>query len=280
MAIPILHNWKQYYDNPHEGLGSSYERIILNNKLLELHKRFGFNTVLEAPSFGFTGLSGINSVALAIQGCNVTLCDHDLERIELIRKTWTDLALDVEIKMLENYSKLPFENNQFDMSWNFSALWFTGSLFDFLYELTRITRKVIFICVPNRSGIGYLSQKYQGKEELKKYLNESHILPGNIRCNMRKLGWKLIDHNYIDCPPWPDIGMLKEDFLGKIGIHLPQKESVVKEMTILNYYKGIDPSFEDKMLSYAFLEKYAPAMWKKIWAHHRYFLFVPKAINE
>jgi hypothetical protein len=276
MAIPILHNWKKYYENHHEGLGSSYERIILNRKLLELQNKYGFNTVLEAPSFGFTGLSGINSIALAMHGCNVTICDHDEERIDLTRKIWSGLSLHLQIELLWNYSKLPFNDKQFEMSWNFSSLWFTESLFDFLYEMTRVTSKVIFLCVPNRSGIGYLSQKYQGREELEKYLNESHILPNNIRNIMKKLRWKLIDENYIDCPPWPDIGMLKEDFFRKIGIKPPNQKKAIQEMTILKYYAGQDPGFEDKMMSYALLEKYAPALWKKIWAHHRYFLFVPR----
>ncbi|HNX01273.1 MAG TPA: methyltransferase domain-containing protein [Candidatus Cloacimonadota bacterium] len=280
MAIPILHTWKQYYGNPHEGLGSSYERIILNRKLLQLQSKYKFSTVLEVPSFGFTGLSGINSVALAKKGCAVTLGDHDQERIDLIRKTWADLNLPLQIDYLEQYGKLPYADQQFEMSWNFSALWFAESLSDFLHELTRVTSRLILLCVPNRSGIGYLSQKYQGREELDKYLKECNILPDNILHEMDELGWKCIDRAYIDCPPWPDIGMLKEEFLGKIGIKIEKKEKEVQEVTILNYYKGLDPEFEDKMLSFSILENYAPVFWKRIWAHHRYFLFVPRVNHE
>ena len=60
------------------------------------------------------------------------------------------------------------------MSWNFSALWFVKDLKKFLYELTRVTDKVIFLSVPNRSGIGYLTQKYSGKKDMKKYLIEKN----------------------------------------------------------------------------------------------------------
>ncbi|MBT4332585.1 MAG: hypothetical protein HOD64_04840, partial [Candidatus Cloacimonetes bacterium] len=91
MAIPILKNWKRYFTNTDEGLGSSYERIILNNKLNQICKHFDISTVLEAPSFGFTGLSGINSVNLAKDGKQLTLLDNDESRITLIKKIWDDL---------------------------------------------------------------------------------------------------------------------------------------------------------------------------------------------
>ena len=33
MAVPIINDWVKYYTNPDEGLGSSYERIVLNQLL-------------------------------------------------------------------------------------------------------------------------------------------------------------------------------------------------------------------------------------------------------
>ncbi|MCD4651795.1 MAG: hypothetical protein K8S56_08435, partial [Candidatus Cloacimonetes bacterium] len=97
MAIPIINFWRRYFDNPDEGLGSSYERIILNNKLVELKKLFGIETVLEAPLFGFTGISGINSFQMAIEGASVTLLDHDEERAELIRQLWRKMEQEVSV---------------------------------------------------------------------------------------------------------------------------------------------------------------------------------------
>jgi hypothetical protein len=213
MAIPILKNWERYFTNNDEGLGSSYERIVLNNKLESICKHFNISSVLETPSFGFTGLSGINSIALAKNGKNITIVDNDEKRIELISKTWKKLSLPVKIEYSNKFSSLPFINNSFDLSWNFSALWFVDDLSIFLKELTRVTSQVILLSVPNRSGIGYISQKILGYKELKKYLKEENILPKNIKKEMKNNGWLLIDSNYIDCPPWPDIGMPKEKFL-------------------------------------------------------------------
>ncbi len=85
MAIPIINNWESYFHHPDEGMGSSYERVILNDILLEIVKRYQIDSVLESPAFGFTGLSGINLMELARQGIRISLEDHDASRLELIR---------------------------------------------------------------------------------------------------------------------------------------------------------------------------------------------------
>jgi len=145
----------------------------------------------------------------------------------------------------------------------------------FLTELTRVTSKVIFINVPNRAGIGFLSQKFLGKDELKTLLKEENIFPENIKRIMRKLNWQLIDSDFIDCPPWPDIGMSKENFLKIFGLDWLINNKEQKPISIINYYRGIDPDFEQQMMKYYWFEKTVPNFVKRFWAHHRYFLFIP-----
>jgi len=275
MAIPILKNWKTYFNNSDEGLGSSYERIILNNKLVILCKHFQIKKVLEVPSFGFTGLSGINSVLLAQQGIDITLMDNNESRMEMVKEIWNELNLSVNIEYSSNFNELPFENNAFDMSWNFSALWFVKDISDFLAELSRVTAKAIFICVPNRTGLGYIFQKMQSKEELKTQLKEENIIPNNFIRELKKLGWMLIDNKFIDCPLWPDIGMPKEKFLKIFGLHKLLKKKKQKPISIMNYYSGINPQFPKEMMKYYWFEKKAPSFIKFFWAHHKYFLFIP-----
>ncbi|MBT3168618.1 MAG: methyltransferase domain-containing protein [Candidatus Cloacimonetes bacterium] len=276
MAIPILKTWKNYFSNYDEGLGSSYERIILNNKIVEICAKFRVKSVLEAPSFGFTGLSGINSLQLAKSGCEITLFDHDKERIELIKSIWNEVNYPLKIEFSKNYNSLPFTDNHFDFSWNFSALWFVDNLQKFLSELTRTTEKAILICVPNRTGIGYLSQKFLGKQDLKKLLKEKNILPKNIQNEMHKLNWELVETNYIDVPWWPDIGMPKDKFAKILKLDWLLKKEKRKPISIMDFYKNKDNEFPEKMMKHFWFEKFAPKIIKKIWAHHKYFLFVPK----
>jgi hypothetical protein len=281
MAIPILHSWPRYFTDPDEGLGSSYERIILNDLLHRVCAHYPVQNLLEAPSFGFTGLSGINSMHLAKQGKEVTLVDHDAQRVASIEALWRSLPLPLSAHRLDDYSSLPFADDQFDLSWNFSALWFTCDLEAFLAELSRVTNRVILLCVPNRSGLGYISQALLGHEELKRELNEDHIKPQVFVPIMKKLGWKLMHWNYIDCPPWPDIGMPKEKFLKIFGLQwiLPSQENN-QPLSIMNYYRDEQPAFPEEMRQHAWFERRAPGFMKHFWAHHRYYLFEPGSCDE
>lgn len=279
MAIPILKIWKNYFvEDRNEGLGSSYERVVLNLKLEEIRKHYTIQSALEVPIFGFTGLSGINSMGLAKKHVSMHLIDNDRERLDLIQDVWNEANVTADFICQEKFEHLPFADTSIDFAWNFSAMWFLEDMETFLKELTRVISKVILICVPNRSGFGYLSQKYISGADLRKLLREDFIIPHNIITSLQKLGWKLIDGNYIDCPPWPDIGMAKEDFL-----KLMRMEWLLRFFnkgggepafySIMDYYMGKNPNFEQEMLKYAWVEKYGPRFVKYFWAHHKYFLF-------
>ncbi len=279
MAIPILHFWEKYYENPDEGLGSTYERFIINRILFKTVKHFKIKTVLEAPSFGFTGMSGINSMGMAQKDCQITLLDHHQKRLDYIQKTWKSMGYPLQNIYTEDYSRLDFADNAFDMSWNFSAMWFVSDLSLFLKELDRVSKKVILIMVPNQTGIGYLQQKYFGQDDLKKYLNEEFINVKQIKKEMHNLKWKLLSHEFLDCPLWPDIGMSKEDFLKKMKLSFllpgPDKNIQNKEpVSILDYYSGKKADMPQDFKKYEFFETHAPVSFKRIWAHHQYLLFV------
>lgn len=275
MAIPILETWKRYFlENPDEGLGSSYERVVINLKFDELIKKYDLKSCLETPSFGFTGISGINSMWLSHQGLDVKIIDNDKERINLIKQVWDEIQLPVELIYQDNLDTIPLKDKSIDFAWNYSALWFIDDLEKYLNELNRTVSKVIMLCVPNRSGLGYLSQKYLTGVKLRNFLNEDNIIPKNFIPILNNLGWKLVDHNYFDCPPWPDIGMGKEELLGKIGLgKLVGDPKQKTPINILNHYKGIDDNFKDNMLSLMWLEKIAPNFIKFFWAHHKFYIF-------
>lgn len=279
MAIPIIKKWQEYYQNPHEGLGSSYERVVLNNLLERLQKQGDFKTALEAPCFGFTGITGINLVRLSQMGCEVHLEDHSHQRCEYIRNTWADLALPVNVRYNEDYQTLDFADKSIDFGFNFSAMWFVESLPQFIRELCRVVQKQILICVPNQTGIGFKGQLKEYSPEAFPMLHPQHIDKQTIVYLMKKSGWHLIEQAYIDCPPWPDIGMNKEDYF-QILSKTPSKEvkqssSGVspKTLNILPYYKGEDRNFAKRMMRFYPFEAIVPDCFKRVWAHHYYLLF-------
>lgn len=280
MAIPIINDWEKFFSNPYEGLGSSYERIILNDLLFQTVNNYNVHKVLESPSFGFTGISGINLLNLAELGLDITLEDNDLHRLKLIENLWNKLGYKVNLVYNPEFIKLDYPDKSFDMSFSFSALWFVSDLANFLKELSRVTAQVIFISVPNRDGIGFKLQMKDYSPEKYPQIKLSYIDPSSIIYILKKINWNLVDSGYFDCPPWPDIGMTKEELLKKWFPHFPFskifKEQPDKEpFSILDYYSGKDPDFAERMHRYQWLEKTAPDSFKRVWAHHYYMIFAP-----
>ncbi len=285
MAIPIIHDWEKYFTDPDEGLGSSYERVVINRVIRALVEKYQVSSILETPSFGFTGLSGINLMNEAMEGREITLEDHDPERLRQIRQIWEGAGYSLKANLNEDYCELHYPDASFDMAYNFSAMWFVRDIRAFIAELTRVTSKVIMISVPNRDGIGFKMQMKDYDREKYPELEPGYIDPGTIRLLMRKAGWDEVRHGYFDCPPWPDIGMSKEDFLEKtLGIKLAKKEpeesqdpDQVRPLTIMDYFTGETPDFEARMMRFYFLEKVAPVWFKRMWAHHYFMVFTPHA---
>ena len=281
MAIAIMKSWQTYFDvDRDEGLGSSYERVVLNQRLDAIRQQFAVRTVLEAPTFGFTGLSGINSMSLAQKGVEVSLLDHHHDRAKRIREVWAEVGLPVNMGVVDNYCHLPFQSQAFDMSWNFAAMWFVGNLDQFLSELVRLTSKVIVIGVPNTSGLGYWIERLSSGIDIGSAVHEQYILPKHIARSMERHGWRLTEYTFFDAPPWPDIGMKKEAFLRVLGLGFLARRKEAsppsQPLTIMDHYAGRDPSFERNMLRYYWWERIAPRPVKLFWAHHRILRFEPQ----
>ncbi|MEN6445167.1 MAG: methyltransferase domain-containing protein [Candidatus Cloacimonas sp.] len=275
MAVPIINDWAKYFDNPDEGLGSSYERIVLNILLSEICENLNIQTALETPCFGFTGISGINLVNLARQGIKVSLEDHNLERIQKISELWQDLRLHTDIEYNADYRKLNYPDKHFDLGFNFSAMWFVSDLKDFIAEFCRVCQKAILICVPNQDGIGFKMQIKDYSPAKYPFLHPAFLDIATIKYLMKQNRWTLQKENYIDCPPWPDIGMKKELFFSRLTGKKELTEKEKEPISILSYYQEEDEDFVSRMLSYGWLEKKASRSFKKYWAHHYYMLFSP-----
>ena len=260
-------------------MGTTYERYILHRLFENIRKKYAINNILEVPSFGMTGISGINSMWWALNGVEVTVVDDNEIRAKAIQDTWQEARLRANVVYLpQNEYVLPFENKTFDLSWNFAALWHVQKIDLLLKEMKRNTKKVILICVPNRENIGYLMLAAERK---KKSLFADNIKPRIIKNIMSNLKWRLAEDGYFDVPPWPDIAMKKEELLEKIGLSWLARRyqrAEAKRWCILDYYNGKNEGLEKDIMKYSYLED-LPQPIKRMWAHHRYFLFTPDISN-
>ncbi len=272
----ILNHWPDYFRDRNEGLGTTYERFVLHRHFERLKAEFGITSVLECPSFGMTGVSGINSMWWAARGVRVTVVDHDAGRRISIEQVWREVGLPVETVLCDaRYDALPFSDKIFDMGWNFAALLFVRDVRPLLAELARVVKKAIVICVPNRHNplVALRIHKARGSAGL--YYHNARRR-GIVRM-MADLQWREHRHFSLDVPPWPDIAMNKEELLRQAGLGRLAMRSRRREeppLCILDYFAGKARSMPDKVLRLGWLEN-LPEPVRKFWAHHQLMLFMP-----
>ncbi len=269
--ITITNSWEDYFVKPDEGLGTTYERFVLHRYFNWLKTRYDIHTVLEAPSFGMTGVSGINSIWWAAQGSSVTVVDQSPVRINSIQKVWNETGLKADFFCHSPTSAvLPYADGSFDMAWNFAALWHVKDGETYLKELARVTKKALFVCVPNKQNVCWALRPHNANDYELNNINTDWITSTLAPC-----GWRMVKTGFFDVPPWPDIAMKKEHVLKMIGLGWLAKSmepSNGEGRCILDYFKGQSPSMEKDIMKYGFLER-SPNWLKKWWAHHRFLLF-------
>lgn len=267
--------WKRYLTDYNEGLGLVYERFVLNDFLLVLQQEYQLQSVLEAPLFGMAGVSGINSVILAQHGVKVTLVDEDAERLAAVKRIWGELRLPAEFVHHANWDRLPFPDHAFDLVWNWAALWYLANPTDLLRELVRVSRRVVFVAMPNRLQVGYLLRKYVLEREFVNQVDERWADIGRVRRGLEKAGLRIVRQGVLDTPPWPDTVMPAQEVLRRLGIRsrkLGERFSGdAWQWNTMAYYRGEQPDLYQQVMRYAWLDR-APLPWwiKAVWAHHRF----------
>ena len=271
--------WKRYLTDFNEGLGLVYERFVLNDFLLDLAGQYGVQSVLEAPLYGMAGVSGINSVVLAQNGCSVTLLDDHPERSEGVRRIWEQLGLEARLVLVRQWDSLPFKDDSFDLTWEWAGLWHLEDPAGLLHELARLSRRVIFVAMPNRIQVGYLLRKYLLEPEFVRHVDESWADMRRIRAALQDAGARIVRQGVLDVPPWPDTVMPASEVLSRLGLRSGKLQERFSgdawEWNTMSYYLGQQPDLRPRVMKYAFLDR-APLPWqlKAVWAHHRYLVAV------
>jgi SAM-dependent methyltransferase len=269
--------WKRYLTDYNEGLGLVYERFVLNDFLLDLQKVHAIESVLEAPLFGMAGVSGINSVALAQAGVAVTLVDDHAGRLAAVERIWSELDLPARFVHHADWARLPFDDGTFDLAWNWAALWHLpdGLPAALLRELARVSRRVVFVAMPNRVQVGYLLRKYLLERDFVDYVDEDWADIRRVRRALEAAGVRIVGQGVLDVPPWPDTVMPASEVLQRLGIRSARLEGRFSgdawEWSTMAYYLGQQPDLYERVMRYAWLDR-APIPWriKAVWAHHRY----------
>jgi SAM-dependent methyltransferase len=244
-----------------------------------LVEKHAIHSVLEAPLYGMAGVSGINSVCLARQGCDVTLVDCVEERLAGIKRIWQELELPARFLLQRDFARLPFEDDTFDLAWEWAGLWYLPDAEALLRELVRVSRKLVFVAMPNNLQVGYLMRKYLIDRDFFDNVDEQWVHMKRIKGVLRAAGLRFIDQGVLDVPPWPDTVMPAAEVLRRLGIKSKKLEARFTgegwSWSTMAYYMGQEPDLYDRVMKYAWLDR-APIPWplKLVWAHHRYVLGV------
>jgi SAM-dependent methyltransferase len=274
MTEPV---WKKYLTDYNEGLGVVYERFVLNDYLEGLVDEYSIQTVLEAPLYGMAGVSGINSVRLAQRGCDVTLVDCVEERLNGVSLIWGELELPAHFVLHQDFAHLPFEDNSFDLAWEWAGLWYLPDAQALLRELARVSRRLVFVAMPNSIQVGYLMRKYLLAREFFDTVDERWVKMGRIKRVLRDVGVRFVDQGVLDVPPWPDTVMPAAEVLKRLGIKSRRLEAQFSgdqwSWSTMAYYLDQEPDLYDRVIKYAWLDRASiPWQLKLVWAHHRYIL--------
>jgi SAM-dependent methyltransferase len=223
------------------------------------------------------GVSGINSVHLAQRGRDVTLVDVNAERLDGIQRIWAELGLQCRFVLQGDLSHLPFDDDSFDLAWEWAGLWYLPDAAGLLEELVRVSRHLVFVAMPNRLQVGYWLRKLVVDKEFFAGVDERWVNMGLIKRTLEGRGLTIIEEGVLDVPPWPDTVMPAAELLRRLGIKSKKLERQFSgddwRWSTMDYYLGRRPELEDIINGYAMLER-IPLPWrvKVVWAHHRYAL--------
>ncbi|MCK9571109.1 class I SAM-dependent methyltransferase [Candidatus Pacearchaeota archaeon] len=270
-------SWKKYNNNFNEGLGTVYERVVINNLFDRIIDKYKIKNVLEVPVYGMAGITGINSIQFAKRGCKLTLVDNNKERVEEIERKWDLMKLgkNVEVHYVNDFSSIPFNDESFDFVWNFAALWHLKDAPQLIREMVRVSSKYVFISVQNTKQVGYYLRKYAIDKDLFNDVHEEWLNIELINQILRDRGMDVIERGVFDVPPWPDTAMPIRDLFMRIGLN-GASEKITDEgwhWSIMEYYMGKDPMFLEKINKFMLVEySPLPTFLKALWAHHRFML--------
>ncbi len=267
--------------NSNEGLGTVYERFMLNRFFDKLIQTYPMRDVLEIPLRGMTGLTGINSVHFAKRKCAVTLVDSDKDSVAEANDLFTALPLGGKCRFLchQNLSQLPFPDRSFDLVWNFSALWHVESAESLLAEMARVSSNLVLVFVTNKNQIGYYLRKNLLEPAFFDTIHEKWTDIEQVNSFLSSMGLRHVEQGVLDVPPWPDTCLPIGKILEKLKLRSNKKNTRAASKSfwtwdIMEYYLGKNASLRSIIAKLSFFES-LPVPWqlKTFWAHHRYSIF-------
>jgi SAM-dependent methyltransferase len=225
------------------------------------------------------GIAGLNSLPLGLGGAHVTLMLPDHARAELARSIWQHHAPDAILETVEAWdgARLPFEDGQFDLAWNFNVMTRPDDPRTLLAEMARVSRRYVLLFVPNRLNYSFGVHRLHHRVAREPWDHGRVDLmhPEPWRRWLGELGLKVRETIWVDCPWWPDIvdfGQLIADFcplLKGLARRARPENRYRWEGDELPYYRLDDhPEIRRRLDRLSYFETTRIGWLKRRFAHH------------
>ena len=200
-------DWRGYFVDPDEGLGTVYERFALDRVLTTAMACSGSSSVLHAPAFGMMGIPGLDAVMLARRGARVGLLDFDAERLQAVRAVWESLGLNIETHLVDGPDPRTWpdqlEGEPYDLVFSFAALWWFSDPDAVVAAQTRWARRAVVCAVPNKNVFMRMRAALWHRS-LFTELNAAALDIPALDESARRRGWAPVLEGLFDLPPFPD----------------------------------------------------------------------------
>jgi len=233
------------------GLGTTYERVAVARLLAGLADRYTISKVLEGPTDGITGISGINSVPLARAGASVDLVLGNPDEVALAERAWEALGLSdrVAIRAADG-DTLGVEPRSHDLVWNFNSLPQVASADALLDEMCEASSRFVMVFVSNTWNYGFPIHRLHHKvaREPWSHGNISVMNAGVVARKLSDRGFKVVERLLVDVPWWPDIDSPIEEVAATFLPFLKRFVSGSKRLERYTWTIDTLPYFDDERL--------------------------------
>jgi Methyltransferase domain len=185
-----------------EAFGVDYERFALGKLLARLATRYGIREVLEVPALGAKAMPSIYSLGYG------RLSGHaaEWEGIGPAGMEETGACDKVRFLSCEDLTRTPFDENMFDLVWNFVYFPTCDAPNKMLHEMRRVSRRYVATVSVNRYNPGFLSHRMAHRYTKIPWThgNTAFNVPGRVKRFFIENDLHSVRVGVVDCPPWPD----------------------------------------------------------------------------
>lgn len=244
-----------------EGIGTVYERRVINKYFKTIKDRFCPYRILEYPADGVTGFPGINSLWFARNGCEVWIGNPSAKMLNKAKQAWDKIDANLAGLVADVSS---FSDDNFDLVWNYCIFERLNSE-ELVSEMSRLSNYLVLVMTQNKHNVGTKVHKlYHNLYHLKwDHGDEDLMTVEKVVSVAESCGLNIIETGSIDIPPIMDTwdmplrGALKS-ILSKVGKEWEWKDSSSQDSFFLRLFEWMEDSL--------------PNWFKMSQAHHYYVL--------